>query len=142
MKVPIIRATDFKPILCCHKRFRNDLDDGDPGRIRTSDLRIRSPLLYPAELRGRAKLHRDQRFGSGSEERRPARADRREHGVDDGDRTRDNLSHSQVLYQLSYIHHPNVWARPKPILVGAIGFEPTTPCSQSRCATGLRHAPT
>ena len=25
--------------------------------------------------------------------------------------------------------------------VGAIGFEPTTPCSQSRCATGLRHAP-
>src|SRR5947209_11789903 len=26
--------------------------NGDPGRIRTSDLRIRSPLLYPAELRG------------------------------------------------------------------------------------------
>ena len=25
---------------------------GDPGRIRTCDLRIRSPLLYPAELRG------------------------------------------------------------------------------------------
>ena len=24
---------------------------GDPGRIRTCDLRIRSPLLYPAELR-------------------------------------------------------------------------------------------
>jgi hypothetical protein len=30
-----------------------------PGRIRTCDLRIRSPLLYPAELRGRARpLHR------------------------------------------------------------------------------------
>ena len=26
-----------------------------PGRIRTCDLRIRSPLLYPAELRGRAR---------------------------------------------------------------------------------------
>jgi hypothetical protein len=26
-------------------------------------------------------------------------------------------------------------------LVGARGFEPPTPCSQSRCATGLRHAP-
>src|SRR3954451_7197246 len=27
-----------------------------PGRTRTCDLRIRSPLLYPAELQGRAKL--------------------------------------------------------------------------------------
>ena len=26
-------------------------------------------------------------------------------------------------------------------MVGARGFEPPTPCSQSRCATGLRHAP-
>ncbi len=26
---------------------------GAPGRIRTCDLRIRSPLLYPAELRAR-----------------------------------------------------------------------------------------
>src|SRR5215471_5512330 len=28
-----------------------------------------------------------------------------------------------------------------PVLVGAAGFEPATPCSQSRCATRLRHAP-
>ena len=27
-------------------------DDNTPGRIRTCDLRIRSPLLYPLELRG------------------------------------------------------------------------------------------
>ena len=27
-------------------------------------------------------------------------------------------------------------------MVGARGFEPPTPCSQSRCATGLRHTPT
>ena len=27
---------------------------GAPGRIRTYDLRLRSPLLYPAELPGRA----------------------------------------------------------------------------------------
>jgi hypothetical protein len=27
------------------------------------------------------------------------------------------------------------------VKVGAAGFEPATPCSQSRCATGLRHAP-
>jgi hypothetical protein len=26
-------------------------------------------------------------------------------------------------------------------LVGAIGFEPTTPCAQGRCATRLRYAP-
>ena len=31
--------------------------------------------------------------------------------------------------------------RPHNKLVGARGFEPPTPCSQSRCATRLRHAP-
>ena len=28
------------------------------------------------------------------------------------------------------------------ILVGAAGFEPTTPCPPDKCATGLRYAPT
>ena len=28
-----------------------------------------------------------------------------------------------------------------PPIIGAAGFEPATPCSQSRCATRLRHAP-
>ena len=28
------------------------------------------------------------------------------------------------------------------VVVGAAGFEPATLCSQSRCATGLRYAPT
>jgi hypothetical protein len=32
--------------------------------------------------------------------------------------------------------------QPQKILVGAIGFEPTTPCAQGRCATRLRYAPT
>ncbi len=27
------------------------------------------------------------------------------------------------------------------VLVGAKGFEPPAPCSQSRCSTGLSHAP-
>ena len=31
--------------------------DGTPGRIRTCDLRIRSPTLYPAELRAHLKLN-------------------------------------------------------------------------------------
>jgi hypothetical protein len=30
----------------------------------------------------------------------------------------------------------------KPRLVGAAGFEPTTPCPPGRCATRLRYAPT
>ena len=33
------------------------------------------------------------------------------------------------------------WATPANKMVGAKGFEPSTPCSQSRCATKLRHAP-
>ena len=27
------------------------------------------------------------------------------------------------------------------ILVGTVGFEPTTPCTPCKCATKLRHAP-
>ena len=27
-------------------------------------------------------------------------------------------------------------------MVGAAGFEPTTPCPPDKCATGLRYAPT
>ena len=64
--------------------------NGPPERTRTSDLRIRSPLLYPSELQA-AVLISSKR---GCE------------------------------------------------LVGARGFEPPTPCSQSRCATRLRHTPT
>jgi hypothetical protein len=30
---------------------------------------------------------------------------------------------------------------PPPKTIGTAGFEPTTPCSQSRCATRLRHVP-
>lgn len=32
--------------------FYNCHSNGAPGRIRTYDLRLRSPLLYPAELPG------------------------------------------------------------------------------------------
>ena len=34
------------------------------------------------------------------------------------------------------------WACYSSEMVGAIGFEPTTPCAQGRCATRLRYAPT
>ena len=37
---------------------------GTPGRIRTCDLRIRSPLLYPAELRAPGSILQDSWFGA------------------------------------------------------------------------------
>ena len=37
--------------------------------------------------------------------------------------------------------YPPELLAPGPSPVGAAGFEPATLCSQSRCATGLRHAP-
>jgi hypothetical protein len=40
-----------------------------------------------------------------------------------------------MLYQLSYSRSP------RREVVGTGGFEPPTPCSQSRCATKLRHVP-
>ena len=54
---------------------------------------------------------------------------------DDGDRTHDSWNHNPVLYRLSYILHRSGE------VVGVRGFEPPAPCSQSRCATGLRHTP-
>ena len=74
------------------------MKSGLPDWIRTSDLRLRRPVLYPVELRARiARL-------SGIASRR-----------------------YRFLIQK--------------LLVGAVGFELTTLCSQSRCATRLRYAP-
>ena len=39
-------------MILMRQKPKKQASDGDPGRIRTCDLRIRSPLLYPAELRG------------------------------------------------------------------------------------------
>ena len=45
-----------------------------------------------------------------------------------------------------FLRHKALWQSSKGYffveMVGAIGFEPTTPCSRSRCATRLRYAPT
>ena len=54
----------------------------------------------------------------------------RQDGAGDEIRTRDLQLGRLSLYQLSYSR-----------MVGAAGFEPTTLCSQSRCATRLRYAP-
>ena len=42
----------------------NDFNDGAPRRIRTYDPRVRSPILYPAELEAhRVRLSHDRWFG-------------------------------------------------------------------------------
>ena len=51
-------------------------------------------------------------------------------GAGNGVRTRDSQLGGLALYQLSYSRK-----------VGARGFEPPAPCSQSRCASKLRYAP-
>ena len=63
-------------------------------------------------------------------------------GAGDGTRTRDNLLGRQELCQLSYtrIQASAANARPRAV-VGARGFEPPTPASQTLCATRLRYAP-
>ena len=53
-------------------------------------------------------------------------------GAADGTRTRNSQLGRLELYQLNYGR----------TVVGPAGFEPTTLCSQSRCATKLRYGPT
>ncbi len=58
----------------------------------------------------------------------------KKNGAGDEGRTRDIQLGRLTLYQLSY-------SRIKLLMVGVVGFEPTTPCSQGRCATELRYTP-
>ncbi len=83
------------------------------GRIRTCDLRLRRPTLYPAELRAQINLVLPHRPRSEVQEQKsPCRAHTR---VGQGDRCFS--------------------------MVGATGFEPATSCSRSRRSTGLSYAP-
>jgi hypothetical protein len=59
------------------------------------------------------------------------------YGAPGGTRTPDHRLRRPMLYPAELRAR-----RPAEELVGAAGFEPATLCSQSRCATRLRHAPT
>ena len=102
---------------------------GTPERTRTPNPQIRSLMLYPVEplalLWVVFFLHTTT------------------NGVGDGARTRDNLCHKQVLYQLNYAYHQLLYYYIKflNIMVGVKGLEPSTPWSQTRCATRLRYTP-
>ena len=47
----------------------------------------------------------------------------------------------RLSYRRNEPHARIAAAREGRCSVGVRGFEPPTPCSQSRCATGLRHTP-
>jgi hypothetical protein len=50
--------------------------------------------------------------------------------------------HPIVIRRSIHVRQIHKRVRTLRILVGATGFEPATLCSQSRCATRLRYAPT
>ena len=89
--LPSVRPFESRkhaPMACFHLLIPmchtiNSYLTGTPGGIRTPDLRIRSPSLYPAELQAHVLII----------------------GVRNGARTRDIRNHNPALYQLSYSHH-------------------------------------
>jgi hypothetical protein len=64
-------------------------------------------MLYPVELRGREHACRAalDRAADGGCLYLNSMATEKDSGVGDGNRTRNNRSHSPVLCQLSYSHH-------------------------------------
>ena len=62
MKILLHIAADYVKLIF---RFVRDLEEVlvAPGAIRTRDLRIRSPTLYPIELQ--ALMKKSSRFGAG-----------------------------------------------------------------------------
>ena len=104
-------------------RASNRPAHGAPGGNRTPDRRIRNPLLYPTELQAQAPPLA----------RWPARRN-------DPPR-RTGVAPAPAITGAGRHRRGHLLAAGG-MLVGARGFEPPTPCSQSRCATGLRHAPT
>src|SRR2546421_7361418 len=79
------------------------LSAGGPERTRTSDLRFRKPLLYPAELRDRRAIHSmmhaaRQPRGAQPGRARQAHEDDAEHDCAAGKRTRPALyAHARAL---------------------------------------------
>ena len=90
---------------------------GLPGGIRTPDQRLRRPPLYPAELQAAEPESYRAPLGSTACRESIANPPAGQHAIGvDGTGNRG-------------------------IDIGAPRFELGTPCSQSRCATRLRHAP-
>ena len=109
---------------------------GRPWMIPSATIPGPSPHT-PACRRGRrhpAAAHHPRRAGEAIRHRaRPSRYPADADVMADGQRSREVAVDRGHVAGVGWIENcPSV---------GAAGFEPATPCSQSRCATGLRHAP-
>jgi hypothetical protein len=141
---------------------------GLPGRIRTCDQQLRRLLLYPLSYRQSFQIARFRDFEI-ARFSLPAIAHSRNREIAKwflgwalGFEPRTFGSTIRRSNRLNYAHHietqkseprnqktlfRSFWALGSGfwvlgLLVGARGFEPPTPCSQSRCATRLRYTPT
>jgi hypothetical protein len=118
---------------------------GLPGGTRTPDLLLRRQLLYPVELRAAFLA-----LSSGGQDRTSVNHGQR-------DRTANRIRSGKLpeprqrasFTRTARKRDPSQAGRRLPgpslicmrLVVGAIGFEPTTLWSQTRCATRLRYAP-
>ena len=130
----------------CGSCFRlADSANGSPAsardRIRTCDLRLRRPTLYPAELRARGTVVGKVSVAQVRVNETPGD---RATGVRPRGPVMESLGPSASLGGGAEATSPNrpvirrVGAR---AMVGATGFEPATSCSRSRRSTGLSYAP-
>ena|SRR6185437_8743393 len=117
----------------CATARRIGVDDG----IRTHDSRDHNPGLYQLSY-----VHHPAPY-SRLEPVPASRCGFPGYGAPGRTRTCDPRLRRPMLYPPELRAHSQVLEHvPRPDLVGAEGFEPPTLCSQSRCATRLRHAPT
>ena len=95
---------------------------GAPARTRTSNPRLRRPMLYPVELRTQSLT--SEQFYQNHQHVLVSKLHR--------------FIYFIFMFLLFYFKPENL---ADTTTVGAERFELPTPCSQSRCATKLRHTP-
>ena len=105
---------------------------GAPGRSRTCDHQLRRLVLYPPELRAPGIDLACHPWRDNAAILRP----RPRHPCLGARRGEDTLS-VFACFRLAQCTPNTQFLN----MVGVEGFEPTTPCSQSRCATRLRYTP-
>ncbi len=121
----------------------NGVDDGD----RTHDIRSHNPVLYQlsyAHHRTRVPLPHHIRLGAPGRIRTCyPRLRRPMLYPDELQALRPSSDRARRLHPiLGASRYRGLVCELSLLMVGAEGFEPPTPCSQSRCATRLRYAPT
>src|ERR1700692_3704829 len=120
------------------QQSRATLDRADEG-IRAYVVCGESPPLFPVGRSFFLEQHSEVfHRGENHHDRRPSHASHKHHF------NNANQNGDQEVHNVRTLHNSRRNMSPPRMkaLVGAIGFEPTTPCAQGRCATRLRYAPT